>query len=92
MTMTFPIARAATLALIASGFVAAAPVAHAANDKLPSAEIDISKVDFTSPRSVDHLARQVRHVAEAICPADGHYEPGLNSDQRACYTAVIISG
>ena len=92
MTKTFSIVRAATLAMIASGFVALAPVAHAADDPLPSASIDITRIDFTSPKAVDHVTRLVRNRALEICLGDARYEAGMNRQERDCFDTALKSG
>lgn len=90
MTKTLPIAPTATLALIAAGFMAATPVAQAAEqENLPSAEIRVVNSDFTSAEAVAHLIKRVQRVALNLCLADGHYEVRMNSDERACYDAAV---
>ena len=93
MTKTFTLVRAATLALVATGFVSLAPLAHAADDApVPQAEINIAGTDFTSAKAVDHLIIRLHHVALDICVPDSDQKSTLGDDQRTCVQTVLKSG
>ena len=93
MTKTFSNVRIAAVALLVSGFVAVAPAAHAADEgTLPSFQLKISATDFSSPTSVDHLVRRVRHLALNVCTEDSPYQQGLNAEQRTCYDTAVKNG
>ena len=93
MTKTFTLARTASLALIATGFFALAPLAHAADeDQLPQGELNIAGTDFASPKAVDHLIARLHRVAMDICTPNSDQNTVLSNDQRTCIQTAVKSG
>jgi len=93
MTKTFTLIRTASLAVIATGFVALAPLAHAAEgDQVPQAEMNIAGTDFTSAKAVDHLVSRLHRVAIDLCVPDGQQIGAMTGDQRACVAAAVKTG
>jgi UrcA family protein len=95
MTTTFRIVRATTVA--AFGLLVFAPAAQASDNSMErtverSVEIDVSKVDFTSPRAVDRLITRVHRVAIDICMGDTRYELVTDAEQRACFDKAVKGG
>ena len=93
MTKTFNFVRTASLTVIATGFVALAPLAHAAEgDQIPQAEINIAGTDFTSAKAVDHLVSRLHRVAIDLCVPDRQLIVAMTGDQRACVAAAVKTG
>jgi UrcA family protein len=90
MTTTFRTIRAGLLTATATGLLAVSPAAQAAGGDLErSVEIDVSKVDFTSAKAVDHLVHRVHRVAMDICMGDTHYEMSSDFEQRTCFDKAV---
>jgi UrcA family protein len=87
------IARAAALAGVMTGCIVWSAAAFAADsDALPQGIVAVHGADFTSPRAVAHLKRQVERVATNICldqPADLGF---VSRDERACYDTAVNDG
>jgi len=93
MTKIFNLARTASLALIATGFLSIAPAAHAADgDQAPQAELNIAGTDFTSATAVDHLINRLHRVAIDICVPESQQTLAMSNDQRACVAAAVKTG
>jgi UrcA family protein len=87
------IARAAALAGVMTGCIVWSAAAFAADgDVVPQGKVAVHGADFTSPRDVAHLQRQVERVARNICLGQPGERGLVSHDQRVCYDTAVNDG
>ena len=87
------IARATAFAGLMTGCIVWSAAAFAADsDAVPTGAIALHGADFTSPRAVAHLKRQVRHVAMDICAPSAVGRTFMSPSEQACYETAVNDG
>ena len=88
-------ARLSLVAALAAGcFAMSTPATAADLDAAPQGALFIHGVDFSSPRAVARLKRQLQRVATQICVPDSGSRmlTPRTSDEQVCYTTAMKDG
>lgn len=93
MTMISKLIRTGAVTVAATVVaVCAVPAAATDFDQVPQGMLNVGRVDFTSPRDVNRVIAQLRHLALDMCTVDGNARELMNSDAHTCYNTAIKNG
>jgi len=93
MIRTASFTKTIALSLAAVATISAMPAAaQDASIDTPHVEMDITHVDFTSPKAVKALKTQLRRVATKMCTPFNDGTMHMATDEMQCYIKAVKGG